>query len=267
MRQDCGCPPYRRLTRISRDLGTHYQPSGDVPCTLTPLSLTAISEILAGHRKGLPTFDWVASFVLSCQRWAHLNHAISRDPGTSSLPRWAALLAAHAASASPPQQVATPGSGPAGHLSPDQTAFISSHGPYGVILLSQARQGHPDALFRIALLLATDPALSGHGPAFLLAAAAAGSAPAIDMLDADPAQLDAFDAARNAHDLARAAQARGALDEAIALYRAAARGGIADAAIEHAQAILADKGDEEAASWLASLTAQPSTGRHSTSQT
>lgn len=257
-RQDCGAPSYRRLARISQDLRTLYPAPGEVPCELAEMSLTAISETLAGKRKGLPALDWVASFVLSCQRWAFQERLIGHDPGTRVLPAWARLHQAHAAASTWLTRT--------GRLSSAQREFIASHGPYGPILLALAQYGDPDAFYRIALLLATDPSRGDDALALLLAAAAAGSAPALDLLDDNPARLHPFEAARHAHDLARAAQSNGSPGEALAFYRAAARGGIPDAAIEHAQAVLTCHGDQEAATWLAALTTQPSTGRHRATQ-
>jgi hypothetical protein len=262
LRLASGAPSYRQLVGVSRDLDQHYQPPSDASWELAPLATTTISEILSGKRKGLPTFDWVASFVLSCQLWALRTGAISQDPGTSGLPRLASSLAVHAARADPSCMPPAAGAGRVGiRLTPGLRAFITSHGSYGPVLLDQASRDHPGALYRLALLLATDPAHADDATSFLLAAAANGSSAAFDLLDTATDDIPASAASR-AHDLARAAHAAGSPGEAAAFYRAAARGGIPDAAIKHVQASLADHGDLEAAAWLAALTSQPGTGRH-----
>lgn len=269
-REDSGCPPYRTLVRISRDLRTHYPRPANVSCSLAEISLTAVSEILAGKRKHLPTFDWVASFVLSCQRWAVETRTIKNDRGTTILSAWCAIRAEHAAAASPDQHPPQSAGGadpprtgqPAAYqLAPDQQAFIAGHGPHGLALLARAQQGHPDARYRVALLLATDPDRTA-ATSLLIDAAATGHPPSLDLLDAHPEHLSPRAAADRAHDLARVARVRGADSEALAFFRAAARGGIPDAALEYAQILLSRTGDLEPAAWLADLTTRPAAGRH-----
>ena len=92
---DCGGPSFRTLARISQTLKALYQPSADPVCDLHGLSPATMSEVLSGKRLGPPSFDWVASFVLSCQRFAVRDRPARRDQGTTILAHWAAIYAAH----------------------------------------------------------------------------------------------------------------------------------------------------------------------------
>ncbi len=268
---ECGGPSCRKLERISRDLRSLYPAQGDAAYLLIELSRTAISEILGGKRKGLPSFDWVASFVLSCQRFAVEQGIVARDPGPSTLPEWARRRAAHDAGAGagfarpPAEQSSSEEHATAtGQIPPQLHSFIASHGDFGPVLLARAQQGDAAAIYRVALLLATDDCRNIQSVPLLIAAGASGNTEAMDLLDACPGQLRPHDAALAALGLARAAEAAGRPGEALTFYRAAARGGVPDAAIEHARAFLEGQGDLEAAAWLAALTNQPGSGRHRT---
>ncbi len=268
-REDSGRPTYRTLVRISRGLRTNYSLPQDVHCSLVEMSLSALSEILSGKRKRLPTFDWTASFVLSCQRSAVEKRIIKHDPGTTILVAWSAILAEHAAFTGrrPPQPAgnADPSCAaqPAAYqLPPDQQEFIAGHGAHGLVLLGRAQHGHPDARYRVALLLAADQERTADAESLLIQVAATGHAPSLDLLDANPEHLSPRAAAERAHHLARMAQARGADSEALAFFRAAARGGIADAALEAAQILIARDSDREVTAWLADLITKPAAGRH-----
>jgi hypothetical protein len=70
----------RRLLELYPD---HLQ-GRDLP----RLSVAAISEILNGHRAGLPSAEWVATFVLACQRRAFESCVLMDDPGPGTLPDW-----------------------------------------------------------------------------------------------------------------------------------------------------------------------------------
>jgi hypothetical protein len=192
------------------------------------------------------------------------------DRGTTILPAWFAIRAQHAAAASADGGSPSAGGGrrpgaelPVAYgLPPDQRAFVASHGPYGQALLGRAQQGHPDARYRVALFLATDPDHTAAATSLLINVAATGHALSLDLLDAHHEHLSPLAAADRAHVLARAARARKAENEALAFFRAAARGGAPGAAIEYVQAVLARGGDPEAAVWLADLVGQPAVGRH-----
>ncbi|HET9896539.1 MAG TPA: hypothetical protein VFQ44_16550 [Streptosporangiaceae bacterium] len=266
-RHECGLPSCRKLERISKDLRSLYPAEGDAAYLLIELSRTAISEILRGQRKGLPSFDWVASFVLSCQRFAVEQGIVARDPGTSTLPEWARRRAAHDVSAvislakPPASEDSTTATG---QIPPRLHEFIAGHGDYGSVLLARAQKGDAAAIYRVALLLATDEHRNIQAVPLLIAACAGGNTEAMDLLDACPGQLLPHDAALAALGLARGAESSGRAGEALTFYRAAARGGLPDAAIEHARAFLAGHGDLEAAAWLAALTTQRGSGRHRT---
>ncbi len=266
---ECGGPSCRKLQRISGDLRSLYPARGDAAYLLIELSRTAISEILGGKRKGLPSFDWVASFVLSCQRFAVEQGIVARDPGTATLPEWARRRAAHDVGsviglARPAVSDEAAGAAATGQIPPRLHSFIASHGDFGSVLLARAQQGDPAAIYRVALLLATDDSRNIQSVPLLIAACAGGNTEAMDLLDSCPGQLLPHDAALASLDLARAAEAAGRAGEALTFYRAAARGGLPDAAIEHARAFLEAQGDLEAAAWLAALTNQAGSGRHRT---
>ena len=99
--EESGRPSYTVLAAISQELPQLYTPAPGTKCHFLPLPVSTISEVLGGKRKGLPPFDWVASFVLCCQRHAYERHLLSRDPGTSSLPWWASQRAQHEGDSAP----------------------------------------------------------------------------------------------------------------------------------------------------------------------
>jgi hypothetical protein len=269
-RADCGVRSLRALTRVSETLRALYSPPANPQCHLHSLSLSAVSETLSGKRRGMPSFSWVASFVLSCQLYAVNDHPGRRDQGTTILPHWHAIYSAHATAT---QATATHGTGVEAvsgyRLSPQQQSYLGSHGPHGEVLIGRAQRGHPHARFRVALLLATDESRVAEATGILIETASTGHPLALDLLDvrepAPPgppgAHLSRRAAGRYAYDLATAAKARGAAGEALVFARAAARGGIPEAALEVAQARLADI-DPEAADWLNLLGTQSPAGRH-----
>lgn len=289
---DCGGPSFRTLGRISQTLKALYQPPADPVCELQGLSPATMSEVLSGKRLGPPSLDWVASFVLSCQRFAVQDRPARRDQGTTILAHWAAIYAAHVgewgAEAPASGGGATAESAVAVYRVPaDQEEFVASHGPHGHVLLARARRGHPHARYCVALLLATDPARIEEAAWLLIEVAGTGHALALDLLDArrdgvaddgagaDPAgelvagvsvaaggdDLSPYAAAEHAYELACKAWERGAEDEAYTFCRAAARGGVPQATLGLAQALLAGI-DPEAATWLGSLGSERAIGRH-----
>ncbi|GAA2152532.1 hypothetical protein [Actinomadura napierensis] len=234
----CNRPPYRKLAEISEHLGDLYG-RRDLPS----LSTTGIFDVLAGRRKRAPSSAWVASFVLCCQRRAWETGVRADDPGIASLPPWQARLrAARAASrpappaASPvPRTLAPPETEPVRpvRLTESQKATVAGYGPHGRALLARAAAGDADALYRVAVLLGTDPARGGESAPLLIEAAAAGHPGALDLLDASPDGLDAGHAARHAHRLGdRAGRGGTAADRRVALvyYKAAVQGGRLEAA-------------------------------------
>ena len=262
-RADCGVRSLRALSRVSWSLRALYQPPANPPCELHPLSLTALSEVLSGKRRGMPSFSWVASFVLSCQRYAVDDRPGRRDQGTTILPHWHDIYLAHAAlaHAAPARAAGAPASGY--RLSPQQRDYLCGHGPHGEVLVRLAQHGHPHARYRAALLLATDKSRAAEATGILIETASTGHPLALDLLDSRDADQGRA-AAQQVYDLALAARARGARDEALAFSRAAARGGIPEAAVDVAQAMLAGI-DPELADWLSVLGTQLSgqaAGRH-----
>lgn len=274
-RVDCSDPSrpgrlsIRAVADASEGLAAIYRPPYDPPCRLHTISASGISEVLSGQRKSMPPFDWVASYVLSCLRCAARHRPGRRDQRTAVLVHWAGIYAAHIA----------PGGGGAertgGYRLPQHVQDLAhAHGPYGKVLLARAQLGHPHARFRVALMLACDPALAEEGAGLLIDVAITGHPLALDVLDAghDTAAAAAEPghhlagpsrevAARWALDLARTAKASGADRAAYAFYRAADRGAIPEAAPELARELLPCT-DPELARWLAQLGTEPATGRH-----
>lgn len=274
-------PSGRTLARVSADLAVLYRSREDLSCRIFALSSTAISEVFSGKRQGLQSFDWVASYVLSCQRFAVQNRPARRDQGATILPHWASIYAAHlrdvpieatvtaGAAATAGDRLATASYPAAYQLPRHQQDFVLSHGPYGRALLARAQRGHPHARYRVAVLLATDPTLTSEAAALLIDVASTGHPLSLDLLDADRDTPDFTKggfpspraAARCAWDLARTARDCGADSVELAFCRAAARGRIPDAALRLAQSVLAGT-DTEAADWLGQLGIEPAAGRH-----
>lgn len=84
---ECGAPSYRSLVKASQRLPETY-PEALQERTLPGLSLSAISEVLNGRRTRLPSAEWVAAFVLACQRRAFETCVLTTDPGPATLPDW-----------------------------------------------------------------------------------------------------------------------------------------------------------------------------------
>lgn len=246
----CNRPPYRKLSEVSEHLGELYG-RRDLPS----LSTTGVFDVLAGRRKRLPTAAWVASFVLCCQRRAWETGVHDGDPGTASLPAWQARLRAARSPdlavppprppaeqegtaperTAPERVLAPPESEPVRpvRLTESQRATVAGYGPRGRALLDRAAAGDADALYRVAVLLGTDPARGGETVPLLIEAAAAGHPGALDLLDASPDGLDAAEAARRAHLLGDQAGRSGAAadgEAALVYYQAAVQGGRLDAA-------------------------------------
>ncbi|HEX2315921.1 MAG TPA: hypothetical protein VHJ17_19405 [Thermomonospora sp.] len=82
----CGAPSYRSLVKVSGRLEELY-PEFVQDRTLPMLSITGISETLAGRRTRLPAPEWVV-FVLSCRRRAYEIGVFVEDPGPDVLIGW-----------------------------------------------------------------------------------------------------------------------------------------------------------------------------------
>jgi hypothetical protein len=87
----CGKPSFRQISAISERLGELY---GDRGRSHDVLTTTALSDILGGRRQGAPTWEKVAAFVLSCQRFGYETRALDKDPGPAGLQDWLDLLTA-----------------------------------------------------------------------------------------------------------------------------------------------------------------------------
>ncbi|MFC5750855.1 hypothetical protein [Actinomadura rugatobispora] len=88
-RRACGRPSLRKMERLSEQVAETQRRAGrDLPS----LSLATLSNVLNGRRSGPPDWRWVATFVLTCQRYAVKAGLIPADPGESTLPQWNAML-------------------------------------------------------------------------------------------------------------------------------------------------------------------------------
>jgi hypothetical protein len=228
LHNDCLRPAYRTLAKISEQLRQLYP---DYRGELTTLSPTAISEVLNGKRTRPFQPGWLASFVLSCQHSAWRAGAIDNDPGAASLPEWfAALRAAHHACAAADPAEHTDPANPAEHtdlaehtedappasrpayvcppstvrLTPAQRLRVGCYGQYGQMLIREIQTGDPEAVYRVALLLGTDPAHVDAARALLVQAAAAYHAASIELLDSGQGGPEPAEMARHASNVAAA---------------------------------------------------------------
>jgi hypothetical protein len=261
LHRECGAPSFRKLTKISRELSRLYPDPQGAERDLPALSASAVSEILAGNRKDLPSSDWVASFVLCCQRWAIKVGSRTDDLGTRILPDWQERLrAAHAERPGRPDVSVgggAPRDRPASECAPSavrlpapQHDYVAGYGVYGQRVLAGAQAGLPDAIYRVAVFLGSHPAYGEAALPLLIHAAAAGHSLALDLLEASPSRLEPLDAARHACQLADAAESEGSHAEALACYQCAAQGGLPIAAVKLAVTLLAGHGEHQAAAWL-----------------
>jgi hypothetical protein len=60
----------------------------------------------------LPTFDWLANYVLACQRHAVGKRRGRRDQGTTILPYWLNIYAVHVADAAGRRRAPLPAGAP-----------------------------------------------------------------------------------------------------------------------------------------------------------
>jgi hypothetical protein len=198
LHSECDKPPYRRLVTISGKLGKLYEDPHSGPRGLPTLSASAISEVLACRRKNLPSWPWVASFVLSNQRAAYEAHVRADDPGPSTLPRWLELLRAARVEAGeePPEGGPGPASappephadrpGPPGDRAPDanpgppgprwRTTLPPATGtgqppdtdlPQGRVWAAEAVPPgtEPEVTYQVAALMEGDPPRASRAPA------------------------------------------------------------------------------------------------------
>lgn len=282
LRADCAYPArleklsLRAIARLSGDLKTYYQRPGDPPCRLYSLSSSSNSEILAGKRQRLAKFEWFASYVICCLRYAAGQRQARCDHGPTVLPYWRKIYALHAANAAGDSARAAE-AGTAYQIPLQQRDFVLAHGPYGEILLARAELGHPHARFRVAVLLGCDPDRSHEALALLIDLASADHPLALDLLDASrdavesaggaPATVSLLSqvAAQVAWDLACTARDHGAGTHARAFFRGAARGGMREAVFELAKLVVTET-DQELAGWLAEFETEEATGRHHASE-
>jgi hypothetical protein len=256
---NCGSPTGRQLVAVSERLARQYSPPGRPELRLPVLSKSTISEVLGGkRRRNLPDSEWVTIWVLSCQHLGALSHNLLSDPEMSTVPRWQALLRQAGRTPDDGPGVVAPLAGDPVWMTPRHHGFVASHGPYGDELLARVEAGQPDGIFQAAVLLGCAPSHAADAHALLLYAASGGCQAAAGLLDENlPGVLDPAVAARCAHRLAQAAEDRGATSEAHAFYQAAARGGVRDAVVKHAAAKLEQRGEPQAAAWLAPLADPP----------
>lgn len=89
LRATCGGPSLRKIAHMSGRLTALY---GERYRDLPQLSPSALSNALNGRRKGPLSWEWVAAFVLSCQRWGWEAGELrdTADLGPGSLAVWRA---------------------------------------------------------------------------------------------------------------------------------------------------------------------------------
>jgi hypothetical protein len=292
LRVDCAYPSpliklsLRAVARISEGLKSHYQWTGDLPCTVHEISLAAISDNLGGRRTRWSKWDLVANYVLSCHRHAVQERPGRRDQAAAALSAWEIIYASHKAEGEGEAARAGGRRKPASQdglrnaqarsawqLPPHQQEFLLAHGPYGETLLARAQRGHPHARYRVALLLACDPALSEEAAALLIEVATTGHPLALDLLDgcrdmAAPTGVPLDEAgplprlaAQWAWNLGCTAFDHGADTHAAAFFRAAGRGGVREARLRLGEMLLADL-DPEVAGWIAELAAEDAVDCH-----
>jgi hypothetical protein len=217
--RQCGIESAQQIVALSHEVSIRYpsraafSPARHKPETdLVTLSKTAISDVLGGRmRKNLPSWPWTATFVLCCTGWAYDNNVMTgADPGRDALPgwarrRWLAESAERRGGITLPAGV---------------QAFLAGHGPYGKSLAAEVAAGAPEAIYRAAVLLGTDPAHADEALALLLWDIATLHPVTGSLATASPGALDPQTAARCARLFARAARSS---DEAAAFRQAADR--------------------------------------------
>jgi hypothetical protein len=86
LRYRCGTPSYQQIIAITRRLDALY---GQQYAELPVLSKTVLSNVLGGLRKGVPTWPWVAAYVLACQYHGNRKACLLlADPGPATLTAW-----------------------------------------------------------------------------------------------------------------------------------------------------------------------------------
>lgn len=251
LREQSGSPSCRRLAEASEELATLYPERG-----LPTLSVTAISEILAGRRANLPGSAWVTSYVLCCQRHAWQVGMLERDPGFESVPDWQEKLrAARAAEESaapgpgepPSSAAASPARPSRGYTSGSPLArpqydYVAGQGAYARELLAELETGDPEAAYRVAVILAADPAHRDAAIALLLRPGTDRHLLALELLEADTGRFEVA-VADHACDLAKAAADEGHLAAAAVFNVAAALCRSFTGVVELAATLLAERGE------------------------
>jgi hypothetical protein len=87
-RRACGGPALRELSRVSRQVVDAH---GKRLRHLQELSPTALSDVLNRRRKKPPSWNWVASFVTSCQQYA-AESGLFPHPGDGTPQEWNRFL-------------------------------------------------------------------------------------------------------------------------------------------------------------------------------
>lgn len=238
--EGCGKPKYGETVEIIKRLDELYPVvnskdarSAESGLSKVRLSKFTFSRLLNGACQNLPSARTLAALVLSFQHLAAQNGSASEDLGRRTLPEWQELLrqakklaqqqaddgifiddrltgapeAADAPSAGrPPYRVRM--ADPV-RLAPGELSRLMTYGPYAQALAARAAQGHPAALYEIAVILGSRPEYAGLGKAHLMSAAAAGLDRAFDLVPVEQDALELQLVERHARDLARDAAERG----------------------------------------------------------
>jgi hypothetical protein len=286
LRATCGGPSLRKIAHTSGRLTALY---GERYRDLPVLSPSALSNALNGRRKGPLSWEWVAAFVLSCQRWGWEAGALREDadlgPGSLAVwrARWLGTTEDEAAEPGPAPSTDQTSDGPARKDAPVDDAaddgpaddapegngwprrgtesltarrYRDLFGQHGVDLLHAADDELDiDAACRLGILLAC------HGNpyeavAWLQRPAAEDNGMALALVDAEESRLPAK-AAEFAYELGQDEPGRPRTrpgppaDVSEVYFEAAARAGHVDACYRIAVRRRAAGNDADAVRWFA----------------
>lgn len=275
--EHCGSPPYNALVKASGPL--HLEEG------LPSLSKAAISEIRHGHR--LPSAAWLASFIRCCHEEGFRVGKFTTHPGKDGLPEWQEKLKAakragrapqpHTEETTPAEAAATDAQSfrpsaadenavVAGFTLPAaEREYVAGQRSYGRTLLAELdRTVSPEAVYRVAVILAASEAYGKSGASLLMGPATTNHPDAIALMEAEDAGPGPFRAAvgRRAGALGAEALADGDLEAAIVFHGCAVRCGSLESAVELAAVLLTLDGDHLLAEDIRAANRTPHVNMH-----
>lgn len=215
-RKDCGSPSLPQIATISREVSLYYPSrTTGIPSRpdvqLVTLSVTTMSDILSGTvRKKLPPWEWVASFVLCCNRWANQEGFIDDDPGRDALPEWVKRYR-YAEQAAQYGTVEVPVRTRAG---------LATYGAYGESLIEQVEARVEEATYLAVILLGCIPHYWEEALSLCITYMVRDDPILSSLINGDSGDLNPQNAAVHARQLAKNARSP---EEAAAFREAAAR--------------------------------------------